>query len=699
MVDDATRDRAADAATRQRVAALRTTIEHHRYRYYVLDDPEVSDAEFDRLIGELRALEEAHPELDHPDSPTHKVGAPPDPAFTPVAHRERMLSLDNVFEAAELDAWFDRVERGLDGAQPTYTAELKVDGVAISLSYVDGWFARAVTRGDGRTGEDITAGARTIEAIPAVLDLRDPPALLEVRGEVYFPVAAFEEMNRAREQAGQERFANPRNAASGALRQKDPRVTATRPLSMVCHGRGVIEGVTLPDHPAFLALLADAGLPVAHETRTGLDRRAVHDFVAHWAEHRHDPDYEIDGAVVKVESFAQQRQLGATSAAPRWAIAVKYPPEERETRLRDIAVNIGRTGKANPYAVLEPVLVSGSTVSTATLHNEDQVALKDVRPGDVVIARKAGDVIPEVVGAVTSKRPPEVERAGPWRFPTECPFCASPIERLEGEAASYCTNLDCPSRKLEALEHFASRGAMDIDGFGSETARLLLDLGMVGQFADVYHLDRDALLALEGWGEKKTDNLLAAIEASKEQPLERLLFALGIPHVGGTVAGLLARHFGDLDTLRQASEEEIGAVDGVGPVIAQAVRQFFDNPRTAEQVDRLVAAGVRTDTDLGAGTAERTLEGWTVVITGSLEGSTRDEAKQAVVDRGGKVTSSVSKSTSVVVVGDSPGSKADKARELGVPVVDEDGFAALLATGALPEGATDGPAAAPADEG
>lgn len=668
-----------DAAIRARAAELRTEIERHRYLYYVLEAPEVSDAEFDGLMRELQELETAYPELDHPESPTKKVGAPPDPAFTTVAHRQRMLSLDNAFDVGELDAWFERVEKGLDGGRPSYTCELKVDGVAISLSYADGWLERAVTRGDGRTGEDITAGARTIAAIPEVLDLDAPPSLLEVRGEVFFPVAEFEKMNAEREAAGEERFANPRNAASGALRQKDPRVTARRPLSMVCHGMGATEGLDVDSLPQFLALLAEAGLPVAEETRTGLGRDEVHRFVGYWDEHRHDPPYEIDGVVVKVESFAQQRQLGATSSAPRWAIAYKYPPEERETYLHDIRVNIGRTGKANPFAVLEPVFVGGSTVTYATLHNEDQVRLKDVRPGDTVRVRKAGDVIPEVIGAVTSKRPPEVEQAGPWQFPDTCPFCGSAIERLEGEAASYCTNLDCPNRRLEALDHFASRGAMDIDGFGYETAKLFLELGMVTQFADIYHLDRDALLELDGWGEKKTDNLLAAIEASKEQPLERLLFALGIPHVGGTVARLLARHFGTLDALRAATEEEIAAIEGVGPVIAQAVRQFFDNPRTAEQVDRLVAAGVRTDTDRPDVAA--VLRGKTVVLTGSLTGFTRDEAKEAVEDRGGRVTSSVSKNTDAVVAGDNAGSKADKAVELGVPVVDEDGFRRLLDTG------------------
>jgi DNA ligase (NAD+) len=674
---------------RARVAALRGEIERHRYRYYVLATPEVSDAAFDELMAELRELERAHPELDHPSSPTHKVGAPPDPAFTPVEHRQPMLSLDNAFRREELQAWLERVERGLEGTRNRYTCELKIDGVAISLSYVDGWLERAVTRGDGRTGEDITPNARTIAAIPQVLDLDAPPALLEVRGEVFYPVAAFERMNDEREERGEPRFANPRNAASGALRQKDPDVTASRPLAMLCHGMGAVEGFAPRSHSDFLARIAAAGLPVAAETDTVEAPGEVWAFIERWREQRHDPDYEIGGVVVKVDEYANQRRLGYTSAAPRWALAYKYPPQERETTLLDIKVNVGRTGKVTPYAVLEPVLVAGSTISTATLHNEDQLAMKDVRPGDVVIVRKAGDVIPEVVGFVEGRRPPEVEAAGPWPFPDACPFCGSPIERLDGEAASYCANIDCPNRLLESIAHFASRGALDIEGLGYETVKQLLDEGLVSDLADIYHLDRDRLLALERFGERKADNLLTAIAASRRQPLERLLVALNIRHVGGTVARALARAFGDLGRLRAASVEDIEAVSGIGPIVARAVRSFFDNERNAALVDKLVDAGVRTDTDAVRGAS--TLAGWTVVLTGGLEDFSRDEAKEAVEDRGGKVTASVSRKTSVVVVGADPGSKADRAASLGVPTVDEDGFVHLLETGALP-GAADGPA-------
>ncbi|CAN5173337.1 NAD-dependent DNA ligase LigA [soil metagenome] len=671
-----------DESVRVRVAALRQDITEHRRRYYDLSEPTVPDAEFDALVRELRELEARHPELDRPDSPTHTVGAPPSPRFAEVAHRQRMLSLDNAFDPERLRAWGERVDRGLEGSRPRFTCELKVDGVAISLSYAAGRLEQAVTRGDGRVGEDVTANVRTIRGVPERLALPDPAALLEARGEVYYPLTEFERMNAAREEAGLPRFANPRNAASGALRQKDPAVTAERPLRVLCHGMGVVQGLTVDSQSGFLRAIAEAGLPVAAETVTLDSLDEVWAFIERWREHRHDPEYEIDGVVVKVDSLAQQRRLGSTSAAPRWAIAFKYPPEERETLLRDIHVNVGRTGKVTPFATLEPVLVAGSTISMATLHNEDQARMKDCRPGDVVVVRKAGDVIPEVLGPVLDRRPPHVAAAGPWRMPTTCPFCGSPIQRLQGEAASYCTNVDCPNRLLESLAHFAGRGAMDIEGLGYETARALLARGLVTDLSDVYRLRADDLLELEGFGPRKVDNLLAGIEAAKDRPLERLLVGLNIRHVGGTVARRLARHFGSTARLRAADEATIAAVGGVGPVIAAAVRQFLDNPRNAALVDRLDEVGVRMDTDVPSG--RRTLEGWTVVLTGGLDGYTRDEAKQAVEDRGGKVASTVSRRTSVVVVGTDPGGKAAQAGELGVPRTDERGLVALLETGALP---------------
>jgi DNA ligase (NAD+) len=672
----------ADHSLRRRVEDLRLAIEDHRYRYYVLSDPEVPDAEFDALVAELRELETAHPELDDPSSPTHTVGAPPAGPFASVPHRQPMLSLDNVFDAEGLRGWADRVERGLEGARVRYTCELKVDGVAISVSYVDGRLERAVTRGDGRVGEDVTPNVRTIAGVPARLELADPPALLEARGEVYYPIAEFERMNDAREQAAEPRFANPRNAASGALRQKDPRITATRPLRMICHGIGATGGVEVDAQSSFLALLRQAGLPVADETRTleGFDQ--VAEFVTHWGEHRHEPPYEMDGVVVKVDDLGQQRRLGFTSHAPRWAVAFKYPPEEQQTRLNDIFVNVGRTGKVTPFASFDPVVVSGSTLQLATLHNEDQARFKDVRPGDAIIVRKAGDVIPEVVGPVLSLRPPEVQAAGPWQMPATCPFCGSPIQRLEGEAASYCTNLDCPNRLLESLAHFASRGAMDIEGLGYQTARTLLTAGLVKNIADVYRLTFDDVVGLEGFARRSAELLLDGIERSKLQPLERLLVALNIRMVGGTVARIVARHFGTMTALRAADAERIAAVPGVGLVRAESLRGFLDNPRNAALIDDLAALGLRMDTE--AARRDDTLAGWSLVLTGGLEGFTRDEAKQAIEDRGGKVASSVSKKTSAVVVGDDPGTKAAKAEELGVPILDEEAFVRLLETGELP---------------
>jgi len=547
---------------------------------------------------------------------------------------------------------------------------------------VNGRLERAATRGDGRMGEDVTPNVRTIAGVPGVLSLADPPALLEVRGEVYYPVAAFRSMNQAREEDGLARFANPRNAASGALRQKDPEITRSRPLRVVSHGMGSVEGVNVGGHAAFLELIAGAGLPVAGETRTLDAVDQIQAFVDHWGEHRHDPDYEIDGVVVKVDALPHQRRLGRTAHAPRWAVAYKYPPEEQQSVLRQIFVNVGRTGKVTPFASFDPVLVAGSTLQLATLHNEDQARLKDVRPGDTIVVRKAGDVIPEVLGPVLSLRPPEVEEAGPWQMPAHCPFCQSPIERLEGEAASYCTNIDCPNRLLESLAHFASRGAMDIEGLGYETARDLLGNKLVTNLADVFRLQPADLLQLEGYAQRKVDLLLGGIERAKHQPLERLLVALNIRMIGGTVARILARHFRSMDALRAADVEEIAGVTGIGPIRAAALRQFLDHPRNGALIDDLTALGVRMDTeDVGRNDL---LAGFTLVLTGGLEGFTRDEAKQAIEDRGGKVASSVSKKTSAVVVGSDPGTKAAKAEELGVPALDEAAFVQLLSSGELP---------------
>ncbi|MDQ3931388.1 MAG: NAD-dependent DNA ligase LigA, partial [Actinomycetota bacterium] len=619
---------------------LARKIHEANYRYYVLSDPALTDARYDELLRELAALEESYPELRTPSSPTQQVGTPRDTAFAEHRHLEQMLSLDNVFHVDELVAWSQRVERGL-GRFPRCVCELKADGVAISLTYRHGVLAVAATRGDGVIGEDVTHQVRTIRNIPYRLSLPFPPTVVEIRGEVYFPLASFEHMNAERIARGEAAFANPRNAASGALRQKDPAITATRPLAVLCHGLGPYEGVSFQTHSETLAWMRQAGLPVADETEIAPDLVTVVDYVERWVDKRHEPPYESDGVVVKVDSLAERAELGATSRAPRWAVAYKFPPVERETRLRDIQINVGRTGKITPFAVLEPVTVGGVTVSMATLHNEDQVAAKDVRPGDTVVVRRAGDVIPEVVGPVLSKRPADAQ---PWRMPAGCPFCGTALERPVGEANTFCPNIDCPQRLWGSLEHFASRGAMDIEGLGEETAKLLLDEGLVTDLADLFELTEEQLLALPGFATKKALGLVAAIEAAKSRPLDRLLVALNIRHVGPTVAKTLARHFGSIDALMTASEQQIAAAPEIGPVIAFTLTSFFSVDRNRRLIERLKSAGVNTEADRGRDAD--LLAGWTIVLTGAFEGLSRDEATEALESRGAKVTSNVSRRTS-----------------------------------------------------
>ncbi len=679
-----------DAATRSRHDQLVRTIQDARYRYYVLSDPPMPDSDFDALYRELEALEADHPDLVRPDSPTQQVGAPRDTAFPEFVHLEPMLSLDNAFSREDLDDWAARVERGLgEAADVRYACEMKIDGVAVNLVYRDGVLATGATRGDGVTGEDVTPQLLTIDAVPYRLDVDDPPTVIEVRGEVYYPLADFEAMNAERIEAGEAAFMNPRNAASGALRQKDPRKVAARPLSMWIHGLGTIDGVGFDTHGEFLAWAGEAGLPVPPEFQVVDTVDQVWDIVERWTAARHDVAYEIDGVVTKVDDIAQRARLGFTARAPRWAIAYKMPPVEERTRLERIEVNVGRTGKATPYAVLEPVVVSGVQITNATLHNEIQVHAKDVREGDTVIVRRAGDVIPEVVGPVRSERPAGAEV---WHMPADCPFCGQPLHRPEGEAHHVCENVDCPNRLFESLTHLASRGALDIEGLGEKSVRLFLDLGLLEDLAGVFRLPdhRDELLALDGWGSRSVDNLLAGIEAARHKPLERLLVALNIRHVGPTVAKLLASHRRSLEGIRTATADQLAAIDGIGPTIAEAVAAWFATPRNAELVDDLVALGVRTDTDLpepvapdDAG-ADAPLAGMTFVVTGSLGRRTRDEAKAAIEALGGKATGSVSSRTSALVVGEAPGSKLAKAEQLGVPVLDEDAFDRLLETGQLP---------------
>ena len=740
----------------ERAAELRRLIGYHDYRYYVLDSPEIPDADYDALFRELQRIEADHPEVVTPGSPTQRVGGAPAPQlFAPVRHRIPMMSLDNAFSEAELDAWGDRLRRLLpdvDLETLDFTCEPKVDGVAMSLTYVDGRFVQAATRGDGVTGEDVTANVATIRDVPQELRTAAPHHL-EVRGEVYMPTAAFAALNRRAEAERTKTFANPRNAAAGSLRQKDPGVTASRPLSFWAYQIGEIDGALpeqatgatrarrgggerppagVPGGPpdasvqwppatqsAALRLLAEAGFPVSPDARTVRGVSAAFARARELEAHRHDLAYEIDGAVVKVDDLALHDRLGATSRAPRWAIAYKFPPEDRTTRLLDILVSIGRTGRATPFAVLEPVFVGGSTVRLATLHNEDQVRLKDVRPGDLVIVHKAGDVIPEVVGPVLGPDTGEGDGSGgerppPWTFPTTCPSCGGPLTRLPGESDTYCTNIDCPAQRVQRIVHFASRPAMDIEGLGEERVVQLIEAGMIADPADLYLLEPERLATLERMGAVSSKNLVDAIADSRSRPLSRLLVALGIRHVGPTGARALARAFGTLGALRHARAEELAAVEGVGPVIADSVAEFFSNPKNVTVVDRLVSFGLRTDEpgvrgapggtgpagapaapgsgeEAGRGAASgepevaQTLMGKSVVVTGALEGYSREEAEAAIISRGGKSPGTVSKRTFAVVVGASPGAaKTQEAERLGIPIVDGARFDELLATGEVP---------------
>jgi DNA ligase (NAD+) len=684
-----------DAAVRHRHEELSAEITEANHRYHVLDSPTISDAEYDALMRELRELEDRYPELRTPDSPTQKVGGAISTDFAAVEHLERLLSLDNAFSAAELDAWAARVQR-LGGTGP-YLCELKIDGLAVDLVYRGGALVRAATRGDGVTGEDVTPNIRTIDSVP--LRLRGPgvPDTLEVRGEVFLPVAAFHELNERLTEAGRPPFANPRNSAAGSLRQKDPRVTASRPLDLILHGVGAVSGPGPETHSGWYERLSEWGLPVSDLFRVHPELDGVREYISYYAEHRHDPPYEIDGVVVKLDQLELQRRLGATSRAPRWAIAYKYPPEEVNTRLLDIRVNVGRTGRVTPFAVMQPVLVSGSTVDRATLHNADEVQRKGVLIGDMVVLRKAGDVIPEVVGPVLDVRTGQ-ERA--FEFPTHCPACGTALDREEDEVDWRCPNTrSCPAQLRERLFHLAGRGALDIEVLGYESVAALLDSGLVRDEGDLFGLTAEKLATSPFFVNKQgsltvnAGKLLRNLEEARTRPLWRVLVALSIRHVGPTAARALAAQFGSLDAIATASAADLAATEGVGPTIAAAVIEWFGVDWHAAIVHKWRAAGVRLDTpgwvpppapEVAAEPAadpSRPLAGITVVITGTLAGYTRDEAAEAVQSRGGKVTSSVSRKTGFVVAGEKPGAKHDKAVSLGVPVLGEDAFGVLLADG------------------
>jgi DNA ligase (NAD+) len=683
---------APDADLRRRWQELADEVRDHQFRYYVRDSPIISDAEFDKLLRELQALEDDNPELRTPDSPTQLVGGAGFATdFTSADHLERMLSLDNVFTPEELAAWAGRI-KGEIGDDAHYLCELKIDGVALALVYRDGKLDRAATRGDGRTGEDVTLNARTIDDVPEKLSKSKEfpvPKVLEVRGEVFFRVADFEELNAGLVTEGKAPFANPRNSAAGSLRQKNPAVTARRNLRMICHGLGHAEGFSPKTlHDAYRALKS-WGLPVSEHTAKvqGLD--AVTERIAYWGEHRHDVEHEIDGVVVKVDEVALQRRLGSTSRAPRWAIAYKYPPEEATTKLLDIKVNVGRTGRVTPFAFMEPVKIAGSTVSQATLHNASEVKRKGVLIGDTVVIRKAGDVIPEVLGPVVDLRDGS-ERE--FVMPTTCPECGTKLAPAkEGDADIRCPNTrSCPAQLRERVFHVAGRGAFDIEGLGYEAAVALLQAGVITDEGDLFTLGSADLLRTDLFKTKDGNlsangkRLLVNLHEAKAQPLWRVLVALSIRHVGPTAARALATEYGSLDAIMSASEEELSVVEGVGPTIAAAVTEWFTVDWHRAIVDKWRAAGVRMQDERDT-SIERTLEGLSIVVTGSLTGFSRDDAKEAIVARGGKAASSVSKKTAYVVAGDSPGSKYDKAVELEVPILDEDGFRRLLENG--PDGA------------
>ncbi len=683
----------APPEARERHRELSEQVEDARWRYYVLDAPTLSDADFDARLRELESLEEQFPELRTPDSPTQKVGGAVSTDFTAVDHLQRMESLDNAFTSDELEAWHARILRdGID--PPALLCELKVDGLAINLLYEQGRLVRALTRGDGRTGEDVTPNVKTIDAVPHRLRGTEEfpvPELLEVRGEVFLPVEAFERLNVAMTEAGRPAFANPRNAAAGSLRQKDPRVTASRALGMVCHGLGERRGFEPKAQSHAYEALAAWGLPTSDQVRVVGSLEEVEDYIAHAGEHRHSiVPYEIDGVVVKVDDVALQRRLGSTSRAPRWAIAFKYPPEEVNARLLAIEVQVGRTGRVSPFGRMEPTRVAGSTVEKATLHNAHEVRRKDVRPGDTVILRKAGDVIPEIVGPVLPLRP---EGLAEWVMPTECPACGSTLaQQKEGDRDLRCPNHEkCPAQVRERVFHVAGRGAFDIEGLGYEAASALLDSGAITNEGDVFDLDADKLLTtplftrapkkgeegpqLSANGRRLLDNLDKAHGAA----LWRVLVALSIRHVGPTAARALAQEFGSWEAIAAATEQQLAATEGVGPTIAAAVVEWREVPWHQEIVTKwsrhLPMADERDES------VPRTLEGLTIVATGSLEGYTRDSVKEAIISRGGKAAGSVSKNTDFVVVGENAGSKADKAEQLGVPILDEEQFTTLLEKG------------------
>ncbi len=667
-----------------RIQELRESIRYHNERYYTFDSPEIPDANYDMLLNELKDLDQLHPSLVTADSPTQLVGASTINTFEEVTHRLPMMSLDNAFDIDQLEAWADRVRKGLqqENTEPQWVCELKFDGLAVSLIYEEGRLVQAATRGNGKVGEDVTANVQTIKGIPHSLP-DGAPTFLEVRGEVYMSLTTFKELNEKQRIAEEKTYANPRNTAAGSLRQKDSRITATRNLSFWAYAVGDVEGAEQQDsHLDTLHLLKTLGFPVNEKAERFESFSSVTEFINKIEQTRHDLDYEIDGVVVKVDALSMQQQLGATARAPRWAMAYKLPPEEQTTTLLNIEVSIGAGGQATPFARLDPVVVGGSKVSTATLHNSDQVKAKDVRPGDIVIVRKAGDVIPEVVGPVLAERK---ENSEPWNFPTQCPICKATLTRPEGEAATFCPNHACPAQVRGRITHFVSRGAMDIEGFGEQTVDLFVSKKLISDVADIFTLDMETVATFEGFGEISINNLKTAIQISKTQPLGRLLFGLRIPHVGTTVADLVAQSFTDLDGLEQATIEDLETVEGLGPVIAVSIHEWLRQEHNQQLLSKLRQAEVNLRAASSPVSQENAelLNGMTVVVTGTLTTMKRNEARAAILQRGGKSPGTVSSTTSALVAGEGGGSKLLKAESLSIPILDEEAFLQLLETGKI----------------
>jgi DNA ligase (NAD+) len=672
-----------NGATEQRAAELRQELAAHNHRYYVLDDPTIGDDEYDALLDELRAIEAEHPELRTPDSPTQRVGAPPLERFEQVEHAEQMLSLANARNEEELRAWETRIRNHLkrldiSAAEFSYTTEPKIDGLAISLTYEEGVFTRGATRGDGRIGEDVTQNLRTIGSIPLRIDAA--PALVEVRGEVYLPIADFKALNERRAEAGEPAFANPRNSAAGSIRQLDPNLAAERPLSVWCYGIGATRGLDFATHSEEVEWLREKGFKVNPDTAHHEGIESVVKRCHWWEERRDELDYEIDGVVVKIDERALWRELGVVGREPRWAIAWKFAPTTATTKMNKVVWNVGRTGHLVPFAMLEPVHVGGVTVSTATLHNEEDLARKDVRPGDEVVVMRAGDVIPQVVAPLIQRREKGKRRGPKPKPPARCPACDTPTIKPEDSVFTICPNrAGCPGQSFQHVKHFVSKGAMDIDGLGEKQALRFLQEGLIADVADIYELGEEQLEGLEGFGEISIRNLLAAIDASRSRPFKRVLYALGLPGVGYVTAEALADHFGSIDALHTADPEQIEEVEGVGPIMAMQIAESLADERTWELVEKLRQKGLRLEQDASERRATGgPLEGKTFVLTGTLPELTREEAGALIKTAGGKVVNSVSKKTDYVVAGENPGSKLAKAEKYETEILDEAGLLSLL---------------------